>query len=216
MATKAKKGNAQNRLRAKMAMQGAFAFHQDLRWRPKRPERLFFALRPDSETSAHVGGLRQRFFREHCLTGRPIELRHLHVSLQSIGDYTSLPSNIIYGAQLAANSVSMPPFEAIFRSIKSFQRLRSFEGRPGRWPLVLLGEGDGLGALHRKLGAAMAKNGLRPGIDFKPHMTLLYGDKPITKQEIEPVRLLVNDFVLIHSERGLTQHTVMGRWWLRG
>lgn len=199
-----------------MAMQGAFAFHQDLRWRPKRPERLFFALRPDSETSAHVGGLRQRFFREHCLTGRPIELEHLHVSLQSIGDYASLPRNIIYGAQLAANSVLMPPFEAIFRSIKSFQRLPSFAGRPGRWPLVLLGEGDGLGALHRKLGTAMAKNGLRSGIDFKPHMTLLYGEKPIAKQEIEPIRLLVKEFVLIHSERGLTRHNVIDRWPLRG
>jgi 2'-5' RNA ligase len=199
-----------------MAMQGAFAFHHDLRWRPKRPERLFFALRLDSEISAYVGGLRQRFFREYCLTGTPIELEHLHVSLHPLGDYASLPSNIIYGAQLAANSVLMPPFEATFRSVKSFERLQSFEGRPGRWPLVLLGEGDGLGALHRKLGAAMAKNGLRPGIAFTPHMTLLYGDKPIAKQEIEPIRLLVNDFVLIHSERGLTRHNVIDRWPLRG
>lgn len=199
-----------------MAMQGAFAFHQDIPRRPKRPERLFFALRPDSETSTSVGGLRQRFLRDHRLTGTPIELRHLHVSLHPLGDYARLPSNIIYGAQLAANAVSMPPFEASFRSIRSFDRPPSLKGRPGRWPLVLLGEGDGLGALHRELGAAMAKNGLRPGIGFKPHMTLLYGPKPIAPQEIEPIRLRVKDFVLIHSERGLTRHNVIGHWWLRG
>ena len=145
-----------------------------------------------------------------------IELRHLHVSLHPLGDYAHLPSNIIYGAQLAANAVSMPPFETTFHSVKSFDRLRSFKGNPGRWPLVLLGEGDGLGALHRKLGAAMAKNGLRPGLGFKPHMTLLYGTKPIAQQVIEPIRLAVKDFVLIHSERGLTQHSVIDRWWLRG
>ena len=62
----------------------------------------------------------------------------------------------------------------------------------------------------------MAKNGLRPGIDFKPHMTLLYGEKPMAKQEIEPIRLLVKEFVLIHSERGLTRHNVIDRWPLRG
>ena len=61
----------------------------------------------------------------------------------------------------------------------------------------------------------MAKDGLRPGIDSKPHMTLLEGEKPITQQEIEPIRLLVNDFVLIHSERGLTRHNVIDRRRLR-
>lgn len=197
-------------------MQGAFAFYQDMPWRPKRPERLFFALRPDSETAAFVGGLRQRFFREHRLTGRAIELRHLHVSLHPLGDFARLPSNIIYGAQLAGNTVSLPPFEATFRSMGSFDRPSSFKRGPGRWPLVLLAEGDGLGALHRDLGTAVAKNGLRPSLGFKPHMTLLYGMMPIVPREIEPIRLLVKDFVLIHSERGLTRHTVIDRWWLRG
>ena len=37
-------------------------------------------------------------------------------------------------------------------------------GRPRRWPLVLLGEGADLLELHRILGAAMEKNGLKEGI----------------------------------------------------
>jgi len=201
-------------------MQGAFPFYQDFyrdrAWRPKRPERLFYAWLSDREAASRADAVRQWVCREQCLTGTPIGLHRLHVSVHPIGDFGRLPNSIIYGAQLAGNAVSMPPFDVTFRSVKSFERQSSWNGMPDRWPVVLLGDSGGLRTLHHKLGAAMAKHGLRPGVDFKPHMTLLYGTRPVPEQKIEPIRFVVHDFVLIHSERGLTRYNVKDRWPLRG
>lgn len=87
---------------------------------------------------------------------------------------------------------------------------RSFDGKPRR-PLVLLGEGDPLWDLHRILGAAMIRNGLRAAKNFKPHVTLLYGPDLVPTQPIEPIRFSVNKLVLIHSKRGLSRYHVLDR-----
>jgi 2'-5' RNA ligase len=103
-----------------------------------------------------------------------------------------------------------------FRFIKSFEEISSQDGRPRNRPLVLLAEGDALHELHKTLGAAMKKIGLSAAAHFMPHMTLLYGSKPVPVQAIEPIRLAVNDFALIHSALGLGQHRIVDRWPLEG
>jgi 2'-5' RNA ligase len=193
-------------------MQGVFDFHQDLPIRPKRPERLFFGLFPDTETSVRVGQFTRRFLSENQWKGRPLETERLHVSLHHVGDYERLRTKFIYAARQAGEAISMRPFEVTFRFIKSFEGAPPIDGRPRGRPLVLLGEGDALVEFHKILGAAMRKNGLRAAEHFTPHITLSYGPKPIPRQAIEPLRFVANEFALIHSKRGLTQYDLVDRW----
>lgn len=62
----------------------------------------------------------------------------------------------------------------------------------------------------------MRKFGLRPSDTFVPHITMIYADKAIAPQAIEPVSWTVRDFALIHSERGLTRYNILERWPLHG
>ncbi len=197
-------------------MQGAFDFYRDLPLRPKRPERLFFGLLPDAETSIRVGRFRRRFFNENHVEGAQLKTERLHMSLHHIGDYKRLPAKFIYAARRAAEAVSMSPFEVILCSVKSFEGAPAIDGRPRRRPLVLLGEGGAVLELHKSLGAAMHKNGLRATEHFTPHMTLSYGPKSIPAQAIEPIRFVVDEFALIHSKLWLTQYDLIDRWALQG
>jgi 2'-5' RNA ligase len=110
----------------------------------------------------------------------------------------------------------MHPFEMTFRFITSFEGAPSINGEPRAQPLVLIGEGDALFELHKVLGVAMKKNGLRAAEHFVPHMTLLYGSKLIPMQAIEPIRFMVAEFALIHSRLSLAQYDLVDRWPLNG
>lgn len=197
-------------------MQLAFEFHDDLPSRPKRSERLFFALFPTSQTSVRLGRFTDRFLRENHLRDKRLGAERLHVSLHHVGDYRRLRGKHIHAATQAGNAVSMRPFEVTCRSITGFKGAPSTGGRPRKRPLVLLGEGNGLFELHRNLGAAMEKNGLRASDHFRPHITLSYGWKQTPAQTIEPIRFRINDFTLVHSRLRLTQYAVIERWPLRG
>jgi 2'-5' RNA ligase len=116
----------------------------------------------------------------------------------------------------AGKAVAMRGFEITFCAIKSFDGLPSVDGWPRKRPLVLLGESDDALALHKTLGAAMNRIGLRAAESFTPHMTLAYGAKSVPAQAIEPIRIAVNEFALIHSALGLTPYNVVDRWRLEG
>lgn len=191
--------------------QGRFEFFQELPARPKRPERLTFMLFPDTETSVRIERFGQWFVCRNHMIGTRLKPERLHISLHHVRDDRCLRTKFIYAARQAAEAVSMRPFEVAFRFITSFEN-----GRPHRRPLVLLGEGDAMFDLHGELGAAMVKNGLRAANQFTPHMTLLYGPKAIPVQSIEPIRFMVHEFLLIHSELGLGRYNVLGRWSLNG
>jgi 2'-5' RNA ligase len=197
-------------------MQGVFDFYQSFPRRPVRPERLFYGLFLDAGTSARVCRFRRQFLDEDHLKARPLKTARLHLSLHHIGDYKCLRTKIIYAATLTAKTVAMPPFEVTFRAIKSFEEGPPIDGRRRGRPLVLLGEGDALFTLHSALGGAMAKNGLRSEARFTPHMTLSYDLKAIAEQAIEPIRMMVTEFVLVHSELWLTKYNVLDRWPLSG
>lgn len=196
-------------------MQGVFDFYRNFPRRPARPERLLYGLFPDSGTSARVSQFRQQFFYENDLKGSLLKTARLHVSLHHIGDYKRLRTRFVYAAMLAANAVVLPPFEFTFHAIKSFEEGPPIDNRRRGRPLVLLGEGEALFKLHSALGGAMEKNGLRAETCFTPHMTLSYGPKAVTEQAIEPIRMTVNEFVLVHSELWLTKYNVLDRWPLK-
>ncbi len=189
-----------------MGLQGVFDFCLDEPARPKRPERLFFAVVPELEASLQIGRMVDGFIAERELKGARIRADRLHISLHHIGDYKRLKSATVYAAKLAGDAVSARPFDMEFHAAETFDTGRD------RRPLVLLGQGDALFAFQEILGSAMQKNGLRPAGDFKPHMTLLYGSTKVPQQPIDPIRLHVKGFTLIHSEVGRTKYNLLHRW----
>jgi 2'-5' RNA ligase len=193
-------------------MQGRFAFADEPVWPRKRSEGLFFALLPDIVTARRIGRIAERSISEGDLTGRRLKNERLHVSLKFVGRFPRLRSKFVYAARLVGDAVSLSPFEVTFSAIGSFEAPPSKGGGPSKSPLVLLGEGEGLFTLHEALGAAMRKTGLRAGEAFVPHLTLLYGASMVPPRSIEPIRFTAREFVLIHSEHGLTRYHVLGRW----
>jgi RNA 2',3'-cyclic 3'-phosphodiesterase len=103
-------------------MHGAFDFYRSL---PARPERLFFGLVPDGETSVRVARFGERFIRDHRLEGTRLKRVCLHVSLHHVGDYRRLRTRFVYAATQAAQGVAMRRFEMTFRFVRSStERLR--------------------------------------------------------------------------------------------
>ena len=134
--------------------------------------------------------------------------------MHPFGIYPGLPSELVSAAKEAAGAVTTPPFELMF------DRVLSFGNGPRNRPLVLCG-GDGVAALRslqQALVAAMRDVGLRlPAAPvYTPHLTLLYDDRGVAEEAIEPIVWTVREFVLVHSLVGETLHVPLARWPLRG
>lgn len=181
---------------------------------PQPTDRVFFAIFPDARASARVTARMRQLRGQHGLTGRPLAMERLHVTLFHLGDYVGLPQRVVAAASEAAAAVAFPRFNIVF------DRAMSFAGISHSQPFVLRG-GDGLAALmefQRALGAEIKKAGLWRKADahFTPHVTLLYDSRCVTEQIIEPVSWTVTEFVLVHSLLGRTRHIPLARWLLRG
>jgi 2'-5' RNA ligase len=186
-------------------MQGEFEFCRE---QPEKlPGPLFFCLFPDTAASFHISEFAERFIREKGLSGGRIKGKRLHISLRLVAKYTSAPTRLVYAAQQIGNSISIRPFEVTCPSIMSFGPDTS-----GQWKLVLHAQGDGLLELQAMLGAPAGRGGRKAANKSRLHMTLLYGFTPIPFQTIEPIRFVVEEFALVHSEFGRTRHHVLDRW----
>lgn len=179
---------------------------------PPRSERLFMGVRLDGEAARRVERFRRGFCAEHDVEGSLRPREHLHISLHFIGDFVRLPSAIIHGARRAGQTVALPPFDVTLDHVQSFEIKPPRHGKPGTHALVLLGESAPLVELHRSLGSALRDWGLKAADHFTPHVTLLYGPKVVRKRTIDPIRFTVEDFSLIHSERGCTRYNTLGNW----
>jgi 2'-5' RNA ligase len=187
---------------------------------PRRPvpsvratDRLFFAIFAN-EAGERIHQCALQLCAQHSLTGKPLATDRFHVTLCHLGDYVGdAPPEIVVAALRAGDAVKASPFAV------GFDRAVSF-GRRRKAPLVLRGSGDNapLMAFHRDVGAAMMQAGLGQWINprFTPHVTLLYDDRNVTEQPVEPVSWTVREFVLIRSLLGQTRHIALGRWPLRG
>jgi RNA 2',3'-cyclic 3'-phosphodiesterase len=181
---------------------------------PAKPtDRLFFAIFPSADAAAQIAQLTQRVRGQHGLSGKAIATDRFHSTLNHLGDYAGVPQDIVAMAMKAAVLVEMSPFDVVFDRVWDF-------GRPRNRPIVLRG-GDGLAglaALQQSLGAAMAKSGLGDWVELRytPHVTMLYDDKQVAEQAVEPIVWTVHEFVLVHSLLGRTQHIPLARFPLRG
>jgi RNA 2',3'-cyclic 3'-phosphodiesterase len=180
---------------------------------PEVPVSLFFAVFPDPQAGASIADIAQQLRRRYGLGGRPHLTTRFHISLQNLGDYDDLPERVLVKARHAAASVGMVrPFAVMF------DRVASFSGREGHYPLVLRGDDGvvGLTMLHQSLGIAMRRAGLKARLDFTPHITLLYDDRRIEEQPVEPIFWTVRALVLVLSLSGRTKYVFLGQWPLRG
>lgn len=181
---------------------------------PVATDRLFFAVFPDADSAERIARLAQQLRGEHDLKGRPLALGRFHVTLHHLGDYVGVRPDIVAMADAAAAAVSMPPFNVLFDCAASFS------STPRNRPFVLRG-GDGLAALmafQQALGMAMKRTGLGCQVKsgYTPHVTLLYDDRCVTRQAVDPIRWTVREFVLVHSLLGRSLHVPIARWPLRG
>ncbi|OWV79889.1 2'-5' RNA ligase [Rhizobium sp. R635] len=176
--------------------------------------RLFFALRPPASIGERVASIADDYGKTFSLSAEP-RLSTLHVSVIGVGDYEDLPEDVIFAARQAGATVESAPIAISFDRIMSFRR----EGKAR--PLVLCGEGGlkPLTRLHVQLGVGMHNTGLPHNIsrNFTPHMTLLYDRKAVPATTLDgPVSWTADEFLLIHSLLGKTEHRIIDRWPLLG
>jgi len=173
-------------------------------------DRLFLAVFPDAETAARIAALAQSLRSELGLQGKPLRADRLHVTLHHLGDHAGLRQDIVANATNAAARMASSAFEVVF------DRAGSFAGRQRNQPCVLRGDQGlvSLAAMQRELGERMNLAGLSRwvGKTFTPHVTLLYDDRSVAVQPIEPIDWKVREFVLVHSLVGRTEHRILGRW----
>ncbi|MDO9358959.1 MAG: 2'-5' RNA ligase family protein [Polaromonas sp.] len=177
-------------------------------------DRLFFAIFPDAATAGRIALLAQQLRDEHGLTGKPLKTERFHVTLHHLGDYAGVPPQIEDSAKQAAASIAAAPFPL------NFDRAGSFTSMPRNRPFVLrAGEGMApLMAFQQALGMAMKRSPqlgrwAKPG--YTPHVTLLYDDRGIAEQAVEPITWTAGEFVLVHSKLGENTHIRLASWPLR-
>lgn len=173
-------------------------------------ERIFFAAMPDPATAARIHALAERLKAEHKLDGTLILPEHLHVTLFHLGDWITLPEEIVARAKDAAAQTFAAPFAVVFRKVESFRN------RTGIYPFVLTDkDASPWSPLRTALGAALKGAGLGGAVhlndEFKPHVTLLRDDTRLKPVAVEPISWTVSGFVLIHSLLGETTHIHLAR-----
>lgn len=175
--------------------------------------RLFFAAMPDPHTAASIAAMAGQLCAEMGVTASLLHTERLHMTLHHLGDFVHLPEVMVARACVAAASIDVPPFDV------TFDRISSFNGRQGHWPLVLTGSSglDELTGFQQGLGNVLRKVGLRASrARFSPHLTLTYDERRFEARAIEPIAWTVREFVLIDSWHGKTHYDIKGRWALGG
>ena len=171
---------------------------------------LFFAVYPDAAAAAQIAAIGAGLRAAHRLHGRLFEPERLHVTLFHLGSHAGLPTDVVEAAKSAASEVRAAPFDVMFDAAESFR------GRPRNRPFVLRGGESlvGLMQFQQRLGDALRRHGLTRWTteQYLPHVTMLYDDRLVALQAVEPVRWTVREFVLMHSLLGQHRHVPLARW----
>lgn len=194
-----------------MRRQPAFDFIVELPPRPKKAERTFVCVVPNPIAAATIETLARKIAHEAGLADRLMDSKRYHLSLVHISDRDRLRSRDVFVVAQAARLIHVCPFEVCLSRAGSVRGPPRRAGPP-RHPLVMLADQGPIVDLFRSLGKELRKLGIRVGEDFTPHLTLAYSEQFVPMRPIQPIRFAVCEFVLIHSERGLTKHNVLGTW----
>ncbi|WP_232375782.1 2'-5' RNA ligase family protein [Mesorhizobium comanense] len=181
-------------------------------WRPKQPERVFYALFLQQKDYSRFADCQSRLCGQCEITGSRLLYHRFHVSLQHVGDYKRLREKIIFAAARSGRRIVMSEFEVTFRHFRSFPGRPATRGRPAKHPFVLLADDGPVCELSRKLGVEMLREGLKASNGFVPHLTLAYDQKIIPQQPVGPISFIARQFVLVHSLRGLKKYVFPECW----
>lgn len=178
---------------------------------PIPTDRLFFAIFPEMGAARRIAKLVRGFGLEHGLSGAFLAAERLHISLHHVGDFAGLPQGTLAMAGKAGSAAAAvtPAFEV------EFDQVESFRGGPDNHPFVLSGNHGiiALSAFCKTLGGAMEKTGFKLlATSYKPHITLLYSDGHIARQQVAPITWTAREFVLVRSLLGRKQYIVLARW----
>ncbi|WP_175819613.1 2'-5' RNA ligase family protein [Burkholderia sp. BCC0419] len=169
--------------------------------------RFFFAVMPDPAAAGRIAGMAKSMrLEKDSLVGT----ERLHITLGSLGDFAYVPDATLALARAVADRVDVPSFSV------RFDKIISFNGRPGHQPLVLMGRAglEDLIDFRRQLRRALKQEAglsILPA-SFTPHVTLLYGAQRPDEYRIEPITWTVFDFVLVDSWLRKSHYDVLGRW----
>lgn len=174
---------------------------------------LLFLLRLGPLARSQARDLAARVHSEHGLRGRLIKPQLLHVTLHPFGEFDAddWPLAIVDAAIAAGDSLDWRSFGVVF------DRVMSFDRRMAREPVVLVGDERRMApllAFQHALGEAMHKEGVGEYVRrfLTPHVTLLYDERRLQKQEAEPIAWTVREFELVRSYVGETRHETLGKW----
>jgi 2'-5' RNA ligase len=168
---------------------------------------LFFAAVPPPDINAQMA-------RAWHASGTGEAFRHdtLHLSIHAVAEADVLDPILIRRAQQAAGSLRTAPF------ILEFDRVATFNGEPGKYPLVAATEKKShkqLTDIAAELHSACRAMGLTASRSKRPtpHVTLAYGPGfPDVRLLDKPIQWLIEEVVLIDSHQGKGRHVLLGRW----
>lgn len=174
--------------------------------------RLFLGIFPDAEAVDLICDQQTTLRHEFELRGKSRPREILHMTLHHVGDYSEMPTREIKVIEeaCAAAFAGQSSLEMIFDHVKSFK------GRPGNQPFVLINSNGNqpLMELHHLLITELAKQKLASKGDFNfvPHVTLLYDGKNVPEQPVSPVTWRAREVVLVLSYLGETRYERLRSW----
>ncbi len=167
--------------------------------------RLFFALMPSADAMTDIAAVRDNVgvAQSHVVDHR------LHMSLFTLDLPMTPPPGMVADMAKAAVKLNGPALRVVLQEVVSNGKVTCL--KPGDHMPVLK-------AFQEKLAMALAGAGIWPnrGFRFDPHVTLAYGQEESFRRSIWPISWRAEEFVLIHSLVGLTEHVPLGRWGLAG
>jgi RNA 2',3'-cyclic 3'-phosphodiesterase len=172
----------------------------------------FFAVLPDDRARSDIAGVGERFRKSHRVTGSPLAIDSLHLSLCPMGNLERLRQPLESALLAAASGVVAESFDATLDSAMRFS------ARDGQFPFVLCTDAATTAAalnLRKAIAAEQLRVGLQvSGVSsFLPHVTLLQGHAvDAIEESITPIQWHVHEFVLIRSFFGQSRYEVIGRW----
>lgn len=172
----------------------------------------FYAVLPDDQARAAIAAAGERFRKSHRVSGSPVGIDSLHLSLCPMGKPERLRQPLESALLDAAGEVRAQGFVAALDSAMRFS------ARDGQFPFVLCADGATTRAalgLRKAIAEAQSRAGLQVGgvSSFLPHVSLLHGHAvDAIEESIPSIQWHVSEFVLIRSFFGQSRYEVIGCW----
>lgn len=166
-------------------------------------DRLLFALRPPAGIAEYMAEEQARLGR-----GRLVRKDYLHITL-GMADFPVLSPRALAIMREIGASIAASQFRVALGRMVGTRKSVALRPEERIEPLY---------CLRRHLVTGITRSGLlaeRRG-PFSPHVTLLYRNGEPFDREIDIISWMIEEFLLIHSRVGRTEHIVLDRWPLQG